>query len=497
MVELLIRSQHRRLLHAGLRSTHAAIKEVYWLPRVRQQVKKVLKKCVTCNRLQSRPFNELAAPLPIERVRNVRPFDSTGVDFAGPVYYKPYKFELQANTGTSEAPSTTGEEAPPPTNEGENNPTDENLDNPESTPCANTTQKAYICLFTCAYTRAVHLELVRDLSAPTFLLALRRFLNARGGCSKLMSDNAQTFSCVSKHLKALRTNNSICDFLAGNNIKWQFSAALAPWWGGFWERMVRSVKELFRKANGRAILHYDQLQTALSDIEAVINARPLTYVADDEDGPRTLTPNSLLVGYPPRGGGPQPPPPEPTENSSHHSLITMDKKRRNYVRDCGKQFMKEYLTELNQFHLKRTPTRKIQLGEVVVIHDNNAKRLMWTTGVVKELLPGRDGLIRSAVVKVPSGATISRAIQCLFPLELQEDRPEAPPAEETIQPTETAPSEAPDPAQPTVTINAQEEEEPPERVSGGEDVVNIFRRRAGARPIRLTARARANAAGER
>jgi hypothetical protein len=189
-------------------------------------VKRVLHRCIPCNRLQSRPFNELAAPIPIERVRKARPFDQCGVDFAGPIYYKPYKYD---DLGEPATPTLADQGAPPPPGEGPPpeveqpaTTTSEVADTPTETIQSvqppiqyeekTGMQKAYICLFTCAFTRAMHLEPVRDLSAPTFILALRRFFNATGGCTKMFSDNAQTFRCVSRYLKVLRADTKICTY---------------------------------------------------------------------------------------------------------------------------------------------------------------------------------------------------------------------------------------------------------------------------------------------
>jgi hypothetical protein len=133
-------------------------------------------------------------------------------------------------------------------------------------------------LCTCAVTLAVHLELVTDLSTRSFLLAFRRFAARRGPVSAMYSDNAQTFHCVERHL----------------NILWIYSASLAPWWGGFWERMVRSVKYLLRRSNGRACLAYDELEASLIEIESVIIARPLNYISDGPDEPLPITPNQFL-----------------------------------------------------------------------------------------------------------------------------------------------------------------------------------------------------------
>ena len=555
ILDLLIRYTHERLLHAGVRSVHAELRERFWIVRGRQQVRGVLGRCVTCKKLQSPPFDELAAPIPVERIRRARPFDQCGVDFAGPLYYKPYTYKKETKTkpaeGGSSDPPQPGTRVPPPQTDETPQPaegatptitaTAEGVPAPQESQAAgvppptpprrkaprkkrpkkNTDnapepQKAYICLFTCAYTRAIHLELVRDLTAETFILALRRFFNATGGCTRMFSDNAKTFSCVSNYLRVMRTNNSICDMLARNKVEWKFSAALAPWWGGFWERMVRTVKQLFRKANGKAVLNFDQLHTALTDVQAVVNARPLVYVADGDDDPKPLIPNHLLYGHPTPGGPDEGPPPDPVNHASAQALIKMDKDRRKFVSDCVERFVKEYLGELTLFHSKGRAGRKIRLGEVVVIHDAQAKRLLWSTGVVKELLVGRDGRVRSAKVKIPSGSILTRAIQSLYPIELQEDQPDDqpddPPNDTLIAPEQereadqldppTEPQQEPDIQPPQDQPTPTDYQEESLRDSGGENVENpeitpaIFERRPGARRIRLTERARAHFQGD-
>ena len=148
----------------------------------------------------------------------------------------------------------------------------------------------------------------------------------------MISDNAQTFACVSRHLRVLRADPKVCDALAMRGVEWQFSAALAPWWGGFWERMVRTVKDLFRKANGKAVLNYDQFHTALTDVQAVINLRPLVYVGEDDDEQHPLTPFNLMHGHP-SPGGLQGPPPSPADYISSKALTNMDKARRKFVNE--------------------------------------------------------------------------------------------------------------------------------------------------------------------
>lgn len=65
-------------------------------------------------------------------------------------------------------------------------------------------------------------------------------------------------------------------------VCWSFNVEKAPWWGGFYERVVGSVKRCLKKVVGNAQLTFDELLTAIVEVEATLNARPLTYVATDD-----------------------------------------------------------------------------------------------------------------------------------------------------------------------------------------------------------------------
>ncbi|KZS16492.1 Uncharacterized protein APZ42_017771 [Daphnia magna] len=106
------------------------------------------------------------------------------------------------------------------------------------------------------------------------------------------------------------------------------------------------------------------------------------------------------------------------------TLTELDKTRRKYVNDLCSRFAEDYLRQLANFNAKEKCGKKIRLGDVVVIHDDNTKRLMWKVGVVKELIPSKEGLIRSVILKTPHGNLINRAIQSFHPLELREDQDE-------------------------------------------------------------------------
>ena len=144
----------------------------------------------------------------------------------------------------------------------------------------NISHKAWIALFTCA----LYLELVPSHNAKYFINCFRRFISNRGALELIISGNGSNF-----------TASEVQRLAVSRNIKWQFNVPVAPWWGGFFESLVRLVKRCLRKTLGGARLNFDEMRTVLTEVQNILNNRPLTYVYSDElEVP--LTPNRLLFG---------------------------------------------------------------------------------------------------------------------------------------------------------------------------------------------------------
>ena len=107
------------------------------------------------------------------------------------------------------------------------------------------------------------LELVEDCSAEQFLLAFRRFVGRRGLPRVIMSDNAKNFKRSAKEITKIGRSTLVQEHLANIGVNWMFIVEKAPWWGGFWERLVRITKDCIKKSVGRALLTYEQLRTLL------------------------------------------------------------------------------------------------------------------------------------------------------------------------------------------------------------------------------------------
>ena len=151
-----------------------------------------------------------------------------------------------------------------------------------------------MALFTCFFTRAIHFDTVSDQSTSLpFIRCLMRFVARRCLPRCFISDNGKTFKVVPKYLDAVFKDGSVQEHLTGLGVTWQFNVERAPWWGGAFER--RSIKCCLKKLIGRAHFSLDELTTALAEIEAVLNSRPLSYVSGN-DMEEPITPSHLIVG---------------------------------------------------------------------------------------------------------------------------------------------------------------------------------------------------------
>ena len=374
---------HNQIKHSGVRDTLTTLREKFWILRGREAIKKIIRHCVVCCKFEGGPFKSQPTPdLPAIRVSDDPPFTHTGLDFAGPLFIKP-------KPNDSNCPST----------------------------------KVYVLLLTCASTRAVHLELTQGVGVQDFLLAFRRFASRRGLPATITSDNAKAFKSSSKEICKIIRSQEIWRFLVDRRVKWQFIVERAPWWGGFWERLVRSVKRPLKRVVGRSTLSYDELNTLLIEIKAIINARPLTYVYDDkESNYEPLTPSHLIYGRRITA----------TPNSSHHEVVStnrsLTRRARHHKLLLGqfiKQWRTEYLTGLREQTSATASVRgsgsSISEGDIVIVKGDSTPRAFWRLARVEQLLPGKDSKTRSAIIKLGGGnsSNTRRPIELLIPIEVK------------------------------------------------------------------------------
>ena len=370
--EKVVANSHLATLHGGVGLTMAHVREHYWIPRLRQLAKKLRKGCFGCKRMHATPLHPPPpGMLPPERTVGSRPFEVIGLDYAGPFPYKVSKKK-----------------------EG----------------------KAYLMLYTCSLTRAVHLELLPDQTAKTFVPSLKAMIARRGRPKRIYSDNFSTFISSAKWLKRVVKNEETHDFLASNEIQWRFNLSRAPWWGGQFERMVGIVKDSLYKSIGKSVLSWNELSEVLLDVEICINNRPLSYVDDDVQMP-LLTPNVMMFGEGFRT------PEEDVDNIEDKDL----RKRARYLLRCKERvwsrWHSEYLRGLRERHnmTHSGKTNSMAIGDVMLIKGDERNRAKWKIGIVKELITGVDGVVRGAILRAGRDH-LERAVQFLYPLELHCDR---------------------------------------------------------------------------
>lgn len=275
--------------------------------------------------------------------------------------------------------------------------------------------KAYVAVFFCGVTRAVHWELMTGMAASSFMLAFRHFISRRGVPSTIYSDNFLAFKHCARSFHSL-TDATIQDLCSGHRIVWKFSVEKAPWWGGWWKRVIRITKETLRRALGRSSLSTEKLGTTLCEVEAVINSRPLTYLSTDDDGSYPITPAHFWLGKPktwlPQDRGPLEP------SSTNSELSRRWRHRQAITQSLWRRWRREYLLLLWSAH--EAPSHlphHLALGDVAIIHDKASTPMHWRLGRVAKLLPGRDGVVRACVLRLSTGQQIKHPVQKLYFLE--------------------------------------------------------------------------------
>jgi hypothetical protein len=238
-----------------------------------------------------------------------------------------------------------------------------------------------------------------------------------------LSDNAKTFKGAAPEVKNIVRSKEIQHYLVNKGVTWDFIIEKAPWQGGFWERMIGSMKRCLKKAVGRASLSFEEMRTVLIEIEATLNNRPLTYLYDDEQGiSYPLTPSSLIYG---RTIATTPNDRQFEISSTHQSLTRRQKYHKRLLNEFTNQWRKEYLQSLRESSRasKGPVDNMIDVGDMVVLKNDKSARVLWKLAKVEELIRSRDNVVRAAKVRVVNSdegrsIVLRRPIQHLIPLEL-------------------------------------------------------------------------------
>lgn len=355
---LLIRSLHETHLHAAPQLLLNILRLKYWITGARSLARKITQHCVVCVRARPKLVQQFMAELPVERVTATRPFTITGIDYWGPISLKP--IHRRAAPG-----------------------------------------KAYVAVFVCFTTKAVHLELVGDLSTAKFIQALRRFVARRGLCAEIFSDNGRNFIGAANELRQMIQSNqhqqAIIEECASNGIRWRFNPPKASHFGGLWEAAIQSAQKHFVRALGTQTLCIEVMQTLLTQIECCLNSRPIVPLSDDPSDFEPLSPGHFLTGSSLKAV------PDVNVTTSPMNRLSNYQQIQKLLQHIWQRWHTEYLCTLQSRTKWINHPVNIQRGQLVVLKEENAPPLHWPTARVVDLHPGTDGITRVVTIKTSTG----------------------------------------------------------------------------------------------
>lgn len=379
ITELLIRYEHLRNYHSGVQTTLYALRRKYWILDGRNQVRQIIRACTRCHHVDPRMTSCQMGDLPRVRVTEARPFLNVGIDYCGPFFIKERKFRNRGRI------------------------------------------KVYVAVFVCLAVKAVHLELVSDMTTDGFIAALKRFIARRGFCRNIYSDNGTNFVGANNELKEIKQllqstehRQTMSKHLADQGINWHFMPPQSPNFGGVWEAAVKSFKRHMKRVVGDKLFTFEELNTFIAEVEAILNSRPLTPISSDPNDLLVLTPGHFLIGNSLTSA------PEHDLQQTPSNRLSTWQHIQKVKQDFWKRWHTEYLTELNTRHKWTHGSHNIKPDTLVLIKDDNQPPLRWPMGRVIETMPAADGIIRVVRIKTTKGI-FTRNVRTLAPLPMDSD----------------------------------------------------------------------------
>ncbi|XP_076384507.1 uncharacterized protein LOC143263380 [Megalopta genalis] len=358
LTDLIIKCEHHRLMHAGCQAVLTSLQTRYCLVSAKHNVKRNIRKCVRCFKTNPLSQTYQMSQLPASRVTPARRFFTCGVDYAGPFFTK------------------------------------------ERTR-SKVTVKAYLCIFVCFVTKAVHLELATDLSTDAFINCFRRLIARRGRCHCIISDNGTNFIGARNELVELNIlikdkqhNEKIANALRQESIEWRLIPAHSPHFGGLWEGAVKSAKYHLTRVIGDQRLTFEELYTLLTQIESSLNSRPLSPLSSDPTDLNPLTPGHFLIGTALTT--------LPSDDLRDIKVTRLNRYQliQQMVQHFWQMWQRECIQQLQQRHKwQHSTTSKLAVYSLVIIKEDNLPPLQWSMGRIVQVHPGTDGVIRVATVR--------------------------------------------------------------------------------------------------
>lgn len=320
------RHWHRISCHAEPRVVSAMVSRQFWIMSIRSVIHKVSNECAVCVRFDHQPPQPMMAGLPPARVQPCRPFARVGIDFAGPLQLRETRLRKTRS------------------------------------------YKVYIAVFVCFTVKAIHLEVVTELSTAAFLAAFDRFVARRSLPSDVYSDCGTNFVGADRELQSLiNSPEGQCSLGDAQPLcSWHFNPPSSPHFKGLWEAAVCSAKRLPIRVMGNHTFSYEEFITVLCCVEAVLNSRPLTPLSTDPADLEYLPPGHFLIGQPLLA--------VPSRSFLDDKLNFVY--RWKLLDQCHQAFLRrwsaEYLTTLQARSKWSSRAPNVRLNDMVVVRDNQS-----------------------------------------------------------------------------------------------------------------------------
>lgn len=359
--KLLVQYYHGLVHHQGRHFTEGALRSAgFWITGAKRLVYLVIHNCIICKKLRGSFASQKMSDLPLERVEQVSPFSYVGVDVFGP-----WQIVSRRTRG------------------------------------GNAASKRWAVLFTCLTIRAVHIEVIEDMSSSAFINALRRFVSVRGKVKLYRSDRGTNFvgAVDSIGVEAINVEDEITEnYLQKSGSVWVFNSPHSSHMGGTWERMIGIARRILDSmlANVKTLTH-DVLVTLMAEVSAMINSRPIVPLSYDPEVSEVLSPATLLTLK------------LDCEKTPTGSMDIKDLYRVQWkqVQHLASQFwlrwQKQYLQSLQSRRKWNQEQESLKVGDVILMRDTDLVRSSWSLGRISRVFPSKDGKVRKVEVCVIKG----------------------------------------------------------------------------------------------
>ncbi|KAL7874934.1 hypothetical protein SRHO_G00059040 [Serrasalmus rhombeus] len=346
VTRLLIQHYHQQVQHQGRGITVNELRaNGFWILGCSHAVSSCINKCVKCRRFRRSTENQLMADLPRDRMEETPPFTYSGIDCFGPFYVKDGRKE----------------------------------------------SKRYGLLFTCLCSRAVHIELLEEMTTDFFTIALRAFIAIRGNVRQLRCDQGTNFVGARREfIEALKEMDQ--ERLKILGCEFFMNPPSASHMGGAWERQIRIIRSVLTSILDQSSNRLDtsSLRTYFYEVMAVINSRPLTaHLLNDPMGPQPLSPNHILT----MKSSIILPPPGKFEREDLY-LRKRWRKVQHLANEFWSRWRKEYLLNLQPRQKWQRKRRNAKVNDIVIVQDDTAPRTEWKLAKVTKVYPAEDGCVR-------------------------------------------------------------------------------------------------------